>query len=83
MLDSLERTLLPTRAEVSDVYYATRSKVSSLMLSGETAAGINPANAVQVMKRIILEVEATNYEPNLLQKDLNVLEQSREAKKPF
>lgn len=81
MLDSLERTLLPTRAEVSDVYYATRSKVSSLMLSGETAAGINPANAVQVMKRIILEVEATNYEPNLLQKDLNVLEQSREAKK--
>ncbi|WP_208895098.1 pyruvate kinase [Ureaplasma diversum] len=81
MLDSLERSLMPTRAEVSDVYYATRSKVSSLMLSGETAAGVNPVNAVQVMKKIILEVEATNYELNFLQKDLNLLEQGREQKK--
>ncbi|ACI59836.1 pyruvate kinase [Ureaplasma urealyticum] len=57
MLDSLERNLLPTRAEVTDVYYAVNQKVNATMLSGETAAGIDPINAVSVMQSIILETE--------------------------
>ncbi|MDU7891832.1 MAG: pyruvate kinase [Ureaplasma parvum] len=62
MLDSLERNIIPTRAEVTDVYYAVKQKVNATMLSGETAAGIDPINAVQVMKSIILETENNNIE---------------------
>lgn len=57
MLDSLESSILPTRAEVNDVYTAVMQKATSVMLSGETAAGHNPANAVEKMGKIVLEAE--------------------------
>lgn len=52
MLDSLETKILPTRAEVTDCYYAVKSLADSTMLSSESAASVNPLNSVQVMKRI-------------------------------
>lgn len=53
MLDSLERNIHPTRAEVTDVYYAASMGVDYTMLSGETASGWNPVNAVKIMQTII------------------------------
>lgn len=53
MLDSLEKNIYPTRAEVTDVYYAASMNADGVMLSGETANGCNPVNAVKIMQTII------------------------------
>lgn len=52
MLDSLERVLQPTRAEVTDVFFAVERGADTTMLSGETANGLYPINAVQTMNNI-------------------------------
>ncbi|WP_029608731.1 pyruvate kinase [Mycoplasma simbae] len=57
MLDSLENNPQPTRAEVSDVYWATNSGADSTMLSNETAAGKYPVRAVEVMRTINTKAE--------------------------
>ena len=46
MLDSMEHRSVPTRAEVSDIYNAALEGASSLMLTGETAIGEFPAEAM-------------------------------------
>ncbi|AIA29462.1 pyruvate kinase [Mycoplasmopsis californica] len=61
MLDSLENNPQPTRAEVSDVYWATNSGADSTMLSNETAAGKYPVRAVEVMRTINLKAENDFY----------------------
>ena len=61
MLDSLERNLQPTRAEVTDVYYAVLLKANATMLSGETASGKYPINAVKVMAKINATTEQEVY----------------------
>ena len=55
MLDSMEDNPRPTRAEVTDVYYAASLGVDSVMLSGESAAGDFPVEAVDTMSRIVTE----------------------------
>jgi pyruvate kinase len=57
MLDSMHRSLQPTRAEVTDVANAILDGTDACMLSGETAIGQYPRETVEMMNRIMLATE--------------------------
>ena len=72
MLDSMMRNPRPTRAEVTDVANAIYDGTDAIMLSGETAAGKYPVEAVKVMAAIAKRIEETlDYENILRSKALN------------
>lgn len=65
MLYSMTQSLRPTRAEVSDVANAVFERADAVMLSEESAQGVDPVNAVTTMATIIRRAEDHLYkEPN-------------------
>ena len=72
MLDSMMKNPRPTRAETTDVANAIYQGTSAIMLSGETAAGKYPVEALRTMIKIALRTEsdiAYNKEFNILSRD--------------
>ncbi len=57
----MERNPLPTRAEATDVFNAILDGTDAVMLSGETATGDHPLEAVRFMDRLAVQAERSPF----------------------
>jgi pyruvate kinase len=79
MLDSMQHSRIPTRAEVADVANAILDGTDACMLSGETAIGKYPRQSVEMMHRIALATEplcrhqARHHLPDLKGEGINAI----------
>jgi len=64
MMESMIDRVKPNRSEITDVANAVLEGTDAVMLSAETATGQHPALVVETMRKIILEVERTEYNYN-------------------
>ena len=64
MMESMIDHVKPNRSEITDVANAVLEGADAVMLSAETATGKHPPLVVETMRRIILEVEKTEYRYN-------------------
>ena len=76
MLDSMQRNPRATRAEASDVAHAIYDGTDAVMLSGETAAGQYPEEAVKTMRNIAVSAEAAQDYKKLLSDRTKLVETS-------
>jgi pyruvate kinase len=65
MMESMIERSKPNRSEITDVANAVLGGADAVMLSGETATGQHPRLVVETMRKIIIEVERTEYRYNL------------------
>jgi pyruvate kinase len=65
MMESMIDRIKPNRSEITDVANAVLEGTDAVMLSGETATGKHPVLVVETMRRIIMQVEKTDYRYNL------------------
>lgn len=76
MLDSMIKNPRPTRAETTDVANAIYDGTTAIMLSGETANGAYPLEAVQTMARIAERAEASiDYNARMREDDTTLFQQ--------
>src|SRR6476659_9927384 len=64
MMESMIDRIKPNRSEITDVANAVLEGADAVMLSAETATGKHPTLVVETMRKIILEVEKTEYRYN-------------------
>lgn len=76
MMDSMIRNPRPTRAEVADVANAIFDGTDAIMLSGETASGKNPSEAVRIMGDIALTTEEALDYDSLLKEKIRIKDDS-------
>ncbi|RYF97093.1 MAG: pyruvate kinase, partial [Chitinophagaceae bacterium] len=65
MMESMIDRIKPNRSEITDVANAVLEGADAVMLSGETATGKHPVLVVETMRKIIMQVEKSDYRYNL------------------
>jgi pyruvate kinase len=76
LLESMMVNPTPTRAEVTDIFYAVKLRADAIMMSGETAGGNHPLKAIEVMNVVAKRTEETfDHDKNIITEGTNLPKQ--------